>query len=139
MNTDLFACKRFLIVDGNRHMRSLLRAMLQRFGVKRIDGAGDTARAFEALLLSPPDLVICDRDIGPVDGLDFIGELRAQAGAQGLRIPVILLLSRTDQATIMQAKAASPDHLLAKPVSALSLGQRISLCFAKPPESVAVR
>lgn len=132
MSTDNFGSKRFLIVDPNRHMRSLVRTMLQRFGGKKIEEAADTKKAFEAIVLSPPDLIICDREVGPMDGLDFIRDLRSRTPVSAPPVPVILLLSRTDQASIIEAQASGADHMLAKPVSAQTLGQRIALCFAPP-------
>lgn len=119
-------------------MRSLVRTMLQRFGCKRIDEAATTAKALEALALSPPDLLICDRDVGPVDALEFVRDARARMAASGVHLPIILLLARTDQAAVMEAKASGADHMLAKPVSAQTLMQRISACFG-PQRQAPVR
>ena len=137
MTPESFASKRFLIVDNNRHMRSLVRTMLQRFGGKQIAEAATTDKALESLVLSPPDLVICDRDLTPMDGLDFVRELRSRGTSDGKVLPIILLMSRTDQASVLEAKKTGVNHMLAKPVSAQTLSARISLCFAPRQASPA--
>ena len=66
----------FLIVDDNKHMRALVKSILHALGVKNCVEAGDGADAFKELRHFPADVIICDWNMSPLDGLDFVRMVR---------------------------------------------------------------
>ena len=128
MTSLLLGRNRFLVVDGSRYMRDLIRSMLVRLGASDIVEAATTDKAFETFAFDRPDLVICDSALSPMDGLAFVRMLKAKAKHDATPLSVILTLSQVDQAAVMEAKSAGPDYILAKPFSADALLKRILAC-----------
>jgi CheY-like chemotaxis protein len=89
--------KTILTVDDDPSMRAVVRATLERHGCRHVLAAGSGARALEILATHPVDLVICDMQMEPMDGLAFLAQARAD-------------LPRTRFRAIMLT-AGSPDHL----------------------------
>ena len=134
MSSLALGTRRFLLVDGNRNMRRLIRAMLVRAGASDIVEAETTDNASEMIFLARPDLVICDRALSPMDGLAFVRLLKKTEKRDNLPLPVILMLSQVDQASVVEARAAGPDHVVAKPFSPETLLKRIQLCLGPLPK-----
>jgi CheY-like chemotaxis protein len=73
----------------------------------------DGAEALEALEQLQPDVILTDRDMPRVDGIEFVRRLRA-AGDQ---TPVVMLSGQSELAAIAQATAAGVTRYLVKPVT----------------------
>ena len=86
-----------LTVDDDPSMRAVVRATLERHGCRHVLAAGSGARALEILAAQPVDLVICDMQMEPMDGLALLAQARAEL--PGTRFKAIMLT------------AGSPDHL----------------------------
>ncbi len=89
--------KTILTVDDDPSMRAVVRAALERHGCRRVLAAGSGARGLELLAAQPVDLVICDMQMDPMDGLAFLTQ--ARAALPNARFRAIMLT------------AGSPDHL----------------------------
>ena len=61
-----------LVVDESLYVRRILRDMLARVGIKRVQEAPDGAEALGVLGESKPDLVILDWDLAILSGEEFI-------------------------------------------------------------------
>ena len=70
---------RALIVDDQRTMRSIVRALLSQLGITDVVEAADGAEALaliEAPGEAPPDFVICDLHMKDGDGMAFCNTSR---------------------------------------------------------------
>lgn len=76
-----------LIVEDNQHMRALLRSLLNSAGLHDIHEAADGSAALEALAARKCDFILCDLAMKPMDGLDFIREVRRSKKATILLSP----------------------------------------------------
>ncbi len=65
-----------LVVDDNRHMHAILRAILNAMRIKHIRYCDDPADAFSEMRDAAPDLIITDWKMEPLDGLDFVRLVR---------------------------------------------------------------
>src|SRR3954462_13421592 len=65
-----------LLVEDNVFMRELLKSVLRRLGVSDIREAIDGEDAFRVLYVHPVDIVICDIQMQPIDGITFLDMLR---------------------------------------------------------------
>ncbi len=63
---------RFLVVDDNKYMRTLVKAILHSFRIKTVDEAEDAIMAFKLLKSFPIDVVITDFNMPILDGIEFV-------------------------------------------------------------------
>ncbi len=115
----------FLIVDDNKHMCTLVKTILNAFGVRNVVEAVDGADAFKVLKHFPADIIICDWVMQPLDGLDFVRLVRTGKDSPNPYVPVIMLTGHTEMHRVMEARDAGVSEFLAKPVSPKKLYARI--------------
>ena len=115
----------FLIVDDNKHMCTLVKTILNAFGVRNVVEAVDGADAFKVLKHFPADIIICDWVMQPLDGLDFVRLVRTGKDSPNPYVPVIMLTGHTEMHRVMEAREAGVSEFLAKPVSPKKLYARI--------------
>ena len=106
----------FLVVDDSSHMRSLVRSVLHGLGAKHIEEATDGADAYARLCTYAADVVICDWQMSPMDGLEFVRLLRTATNSPNPFVPVIMLTAHTETKRVMEARDAGITEFLAKPI-----------------------
>lgn len=122
----------FLVVDDNKHMRALVKTILFAFGSKNVHEAVDGADAFKVLRHVPADIIICDWNMSPLDGLDFVRLVRTGADSPNPYIPIIMLTGHTEMNRVVEARDAGINEFLAKPISARGLSARIRSIIEYP-------
>ena len=122
----------FLIVDDNKHMRALVKSILHALGVKNVLEAGDGADAFKELRHFPADVIICDWNMSPLDGLDFVRMVRTASDSPNPFVPIIMLTGHTEMNRVMEARDCGVHEFLAKPISAKKLYSRIRSIIENP-------
>src|SRR5690606_30837300 len=121
-----------LLVDDNRHTRAVVRTILESLGVTKIREAIDGSDALQKFQLFPADLVICDRVMTPMDGLEFVRRVRHGDESPNPYVPIIMLTAHTELNKIVEARNAGVHEVLAKPISAKSLAERIVAIVRHP-------
>ncbi len=115
----------FLVVDDNKNMRLLVIQVLRALGIRNVKEADDGADALKTLKTFPTDIVICDWNMEPLDGLDFTRMVRTASDSPNPFVPIIMLTGHTEMNRVEEARDAGVHEFLAKPISAKSLYQRI--------------
>jgi CheY-like chemotaxis protein len=112
---------RFLVVDDDPGMREVISEYLQIDG-HRVDTAGDGEQALRLCAVGDYDVVITDRAMAGMNGLELAGLMKADRPDR----PVILL---TGFAGVMHddvpPQPASVDLVLAKPLSLSQLREAV--------------
>jgi len=121
-----------LVLDDNRHMRSLVQSILHALGVKNIREAGDAAEAFKELQHFHADIIIVDWHMEPLDGLDFVRLVRTAKDSPNPYVPIIMLSGYTEYRRVTEARDAGVNEFLAKPISAKALYQRFAMIIDNP-------
>jgi response regulator NasT len=103
--------KSILICDDEPFIRQSLKSMLVDLGFDEIFECGDGAKAVEMALGSFPDMAILDVAMPGMDGITAATEIRKK-----LKIPIMLLTSAYDSATVKRAAASGIDAFLTKPL-----------------------
>lgn len=103
--------KSILICDDEPLIRMNLRSMLVDLGFDEILECGDGAKAVELALASFPDMAILDVAMPGMDGITAAAEIRKK-----LKIPIMLLTSACDGATVKRASANGIAAFLTKPL-----------------------
>jgi DNA-binding response OmpR family regulator len=122
----------FLIVDDNKHMRALVTSILHALGVKNCIDASDGADAFKELRHFPADIIICDWNMDPLDGLDFTRLVRTGKDSPNPFVPIIMLTGHTEMNRVVEARDAGVNEFLAKPISAKGLYSRVRSIIERP-------
>ncbi len=105
----------FLIVDDSAAARASLRRAIELSGLTghTFAEASNGPEALKLILQSPPDLVLCDWYMSPLNGLRVLQTARAQ----GSRVPFGFVSSDTSPETQSAAMAAGAQFFLGKPYS----------------------
>lgn len=123
---------KFLIVDDNKHMRSLVRTILMSLGAKYMKEAIDGADALMELQSFEADIVICDWNMSPLDGLDLVRLIRTGNDSNNPYVSIIMLTGHTEKSRVLEARDAGVNEFLAKPISAKKLYSRIFSIIEHP-------
>jgi two-component system, chemotaxis family, chemotaxis protein CheY len=121
-----------LVIDDNPHMRAIVVAILRGAGFTRVKEANDGAQALEEMRAGIPDIIVCDLNMNPIDGLEFTKMLRTSSDSPGHFIPVIMMTGHTERSKVTAARDAGVNELVAKPISAKTLLERIVAVVDRP-------
>ena len=116
---------RVLVVDDNQNMRKLVANILEGFGIKNVQTCPTAMEAFNDFISFPADLIICDWNMAPVDGMTFIRMVRTSSDSPNKKVPIIMLTGYTERELVIEARDAGADAFLAKPVSPKALLDRV--------------
>ncbi|MSO93662.1 MAG: response regulator [Rhodospirillales bacterium] len=126
----------FLLVDDNKFMRTIVRAVLNTWGCRNIVEASDGEEGLKELKVFPADLVICDWEMAPMDGIDFTRRIRNDQDSPNRFVPVIMLTAHTEVRRVRHARDAGIHEFLAKPVQPKALYERICEIIERPRKFV---
>jgi two-component system, chemotaxis family, chemotaxis protein CheY len=110
-----------LVIDDSEFVRRLVLEMLSGFGVGKILLAESADEAFARMDVARPDLIICDWQMHPVDGLAVLRKLRLQPSEDYPRIPFIMLTGHNSTDDVTTAIGEGADSYIVKPFSSATL------------------
>jgi two-component system chemotaxis response regulator CheY len=115
-----------LVVDDNRQMRVLTRALLRAAGVYRVAEASGALEAFDLMNRFPVDLILADWKMKPVDGLAFTKMVRGAEDSPNPYVPILMMTAHTEMSRVAAARDAGVNGFVRKPISARILFERMS-------------
>jgi len=104
--------KRILIVDDERHITDLLRALLQLSGFNVIQSQNG-AQCLKEVELVIPDLIILDIKMPVMDGWQVCEKLKSEDRTK--KIPVIILSAYAGKEDRQKSLDLGADQFIAKP------------------------
>lgn len=120
---------RVLIVDDEPFMRSTIKAMLRIIDRFVVSEAPDGETALQVLPTVKPEVVLCDVNMSPMNGLQFVERLRNHPDPAWRDIAVVMQTVHDDSATIESAAHLRINGYLLKPMSPKRLGDRLRAIF----------
>lgn len=114
-----------LIVDDNRHFRKVARNLLRALKISRIYEAEDARSALDALKSDAIDLIMTGLVMKPVSGIKLAEGIRKSEGKPYQKMPIIGMTLYSSFETIVKARDAGVNEILAKPLSARQLERHI--------------
>ncbi|HEB79386.1 MAG TPA: response regulator [Rhodospirillales bacterium] len=123
---------KFLIVEDNKHMRCLINNVLVALGAVHIMEAEDGADALKALRDFQADIIICDWNMAPMDGIKFTRAMRNSIDSPNPYAPIIMLTGHSGKDRVVEARDAGVHEFVAKPFSAKSIYSRIRAIIERP-------
>ncbi len=106
-----------LVVDDNRQMRNVVRAILRGLGVGAVLEAETVTEAFFNVRRRNVDIIICDWALNPGSGIDFVQRLRRDENSPNPYLPVIMMSAYADRTRIEQARDGGVTEFLVKPIT----------------------
>lgn len=104
--------KSCLVVDDSKVIRMVARRILEALDFE-VSEAADGQEAIDACRQSMPDAVLLDWNMPIKDGLEFLKELRQEAG--GDKPIVVFCTTENDMQHIQKAIAAGANEYIMKP------------------------
>ncbi|MBM3597192.1 MAG: response regulator [Alphaproteobacteria bacterium] len=114
-----------LVVDDQDFMRDLVSSVLRQIGFRRIDTASDGEAALKCVAQTVPKLIICDIEMAPMNGIEFIERLHKAGFTGAKRIATVFLTSHAEAALVHQAAKLGVDAFVVKPVKRGPFEQKI--------------
>ncbi|HOF64387.1 MAG TPA: response regulator transcription factor [Dermatophilaceae bacterium] len=111
---------RVLVVDDEPHIRTLLRAYLERDGYAVLEASTGTAALGAVAGSDAPDLLLLDIGLPDVDGLEVLRRLRATSA-----VPVILVTARAEEVDTLVGLSVGADDYVTKPFSPREVVARV--------------
>lgn len=127
---------RVMLVDDQKYMRDVMKAVLKAvdpsFVVRE---AADGEAALRLIEEFEPELLLCDINMEPMNGLRAIECLRNHANPALRDTPVIMLTARTDEEAIRDASRLDIQGYLVKSISPKQVEARLHKIFRdrQPP------
>lgn len=116
---------RVLIIDDNQHMRRLVVAIMQAFGVRDYFEAHDAEHAWAYQRDINPDIIILDWQLPGMTGIEYARLIRNSPKSHNPFVPIIMLTGHTHIEHVRQARDAGINEFLAKPVSVKAMLARL--------------
>lgn len=115
---------RVLVVDDSNTVRQIICGMLRKIGVIHIFEAEDGLKAlkFKSTDLDLVHLIICDWNMPSVSGIEVLKYVRTFSSAQAF----LMVTTRCDPLSIIQAREAGVDGYIRKPFSAAEFKDKIA-------------
>lgn len=131
-----FSTLKVLVIDDETYIRRVVTQLLRRLEVTYIVEAAEGKQGFMEVVRNRPDVVLCDINMKPVDGMMFLSILRKTSNTEIAQTPVIFLTADSQQETVIRAAKLHVNGYLVKPVSLTDLKKRITAVLspsAEPP------
>ncbi len=126
-----------LVVEDSPFMNTLLYEMLRALGVGQVVRARSAHEAKRRLVEYRVDCAIVDWMMGPPSGFDVLKALRASHDPQRQDLPVVMCSAYTDRKRVWAMVEAGANGVLAKPISAASLYDKLASALFEPRARLA--
>ena len=114
--------KRILLVEDEAAIREMVQHALSRAGFETL-AVADAVHADREIERSPPDLVLLDRMLPGIGGLEYARRLRRSDATRN--IPLIMLTAKGEEGDKLSGFEAGADDYVVKPFSVKELVARI--------------
>lgn len=117
---------RIIYVDDDEIVAALVQDVLSEAGhIVGVIGHGELGH--DTIYLKQPDLVILDRELPGMEGVEILRSLKQVAGLY--RTPIVMLSANRSQASIDEAMAAGAADYIVKPFEPADLVSRVEACL----------
>ena len=124
-----FTLARILVVDDDEVMRTFVVNSLRRLGIQAIETAVDGGSALRAMISFKPDLVLTDIHMQPMNGIEFVQQLRKHANPMVKNMKVIFMSADASTETLEQALPLGTFGYIVKPPRPETLQAKLELAL----------
>lgn len=134
MGAEVYKSLSALIVDDQEFVLKIVTTILTQIGFGEIRTAENGEDAIKAVEKSCPDLVICDINMKPMDGLTYLQWVRGNDSEQIRKVPLVFLTADFSQEVVSKAADLGCDMFLLKPISPQKMREKLDTIF--DPDSI---
>ena len=124
-----------LVIDDSAMTRQIIAQVLVNFGICHVIQAENGVCGAEFVESLRPDLILCDLNMEPIDGFEFIAMLRKNEDAKIRQTPVIVLTSHDEEDMVKKAAGLKIEGYLLKPIAPKALAKSIDKALKKVKEA----
>ena len=125
-------CK-VLIIDGNIHVRRLVKAILTGIPGAEVCECADAASAIALAGYWRPDVALVDYETQPMNGVLFTERVRAGQTPLPDVLPIVMMSDHPDEMRRVLAQRAGADAFLAKPLTATAVVEALQAALRVSP------
>lgn len=126
-----FAGLTAMVIDDQAFVRRIVTSVLRQLGFDEVFEAEDGASGLKANNRHQPNIIICDIEMEPVDGLVFLKTLRDSDDAKNRNVPVVFLTQHAESDIVREAKKLGVSSFVVKPPSLATLRDRIAFALGR--------
>ena len=133
-----FSTLRILIIDDQLLVRSLISQTLRTLGFKpdAISQASDGNTTLRVLEMRMVDLILCDVQMDPINGVDLLKEVRCARTPNAANLPFVFLSGHPERSTIMLAAQLHADGFIVKPPTPSDIEKSIESAMRRPRPTI---
>ncbi|HEY0836503.1 MAG TPA: response regulator transcription factor [Azospirillum sp.] len=120
-----------LVIEDQPFVRRTIMQILSQIGFRKISEADNGETGMQECIRSAPDIIVCDIDMKPVSGLQFLANLRNSPDVLNTRTPVVFLTNHTESDIVKKAMALGVNGFVVKPPSFGALKERVDRLLAR--------
>lgn len=117
--------KKILVIEDQEFMRDMVVRIIKRLGCDAVLEAANGEEGISICQQSMPDAVICDINMKPVDGIEFLRRVRQAEGGINATLPVIFLTNDAQEETVMAAREYRANAFIVKPVTVNAIENKL--------------
>lgn len=125
-----------LVADPNPYLRKLIFGMLRSFGANKLLEVDGLPSLLQTLSDQKIDILLCDMRFPPIGGLKVTENIRRTESNENRTMPILIMSSDGRETTIKSARDAGANMVVAKPISAKSLYDRLAWIAFTPRKFV---
>jgi CheY-like chemotaxis protein len=126
----------FLVADANPYFSRIVVGLLRSFGASAVTEVRNSYDAIQMLSGQKVDILLCDDRLPPHGGLQVTHAIRRKRDNENRTIPILIMAGDTRESLIKIARDAGANMVMAKPVSASSLYDRLTWIAFNPRQFV---
>lgn len=123
---------RLLLIEDHGPTAATLQAILQAIGFTKITHVINTAQSIEALKQSAFDMILCDFQLGIVNGLMLVRMIRRPDGIGNPNVPIVMITAHAEPDRVTEALDAGVDDFLVKPVQPDLMARCLATLLERP-------
>ena len=116
----------FLVADANPYFSRIVVSLLRSFGATTVTEVRNSFEAVQLLNSQKIDILLCDDRLPPHGGLQVAYAIRRKRDNENRTIPILITAGDARESLIKLARDAGANMVMAKPVSATGLYDRLA-------------
>ncbi len=114
-----------LVIDDQPFVRKTVTVILRQMGFTKIKEAENGEVGLLICEDHTPDVIVCDIEMKPIDGLGFLKALRNDEKVKNKDIPVVFLTNHAESEVVKEAISLGVNAFIIKPPSLGALKGKI--------------
>lgn len=130
---------KFLVVEDNKFMQTVVRRVLGSLGAAEVQECSDGADALKILKTFSADIIIADWAMNPIDGIELTMMIRNAPDSANPYVPIIMLTAYSEMNRIVEARDSGVNEFVIKPISVNTLFSRIQAVVERPRPFIRIK